>query len=426
MCAASRRGGGSHALARRRGRHGDVRARDVRRRPAGEVLAELRVARRCGDRGGVDRDRIVVDPGDRIREARRHSLAVLGQLERLARAGLSRARRRVAQAIHRRNHGSRRPPPIGLREPSAASVSALERGARLFRVHDVSRHAGARRRVGDHARQAMHEYFRTAPAAASRVARHSSRSRRQRSRSIACCLLFHRTRAMQVLVGIIVLAIAYGVAYLLHLAMIVYLLSLSSATARSRCSSCSRRNCAPRWRISARSPMSRLFRQMEEAEVGDEVAEAVERLSRSGIGAIIAIEREVSLDEYVQSGSEMEAKVSADLLATIFTPVLAAARRRRDHSRRHDHRGGMHSSAVADARSIDRSLGTRHRAALGLSEETRRARGRRVRGDRDDHRRGRTGSSGAISRRQQVRDHGRRPTVEAQVSPDSWARRSRS
>ena len=46
----------------------------------------------------------------------------------------------------------------------------------------------------------------------------------------------------------------------------------------------------------------------------------MERLSRSSIGAIIAIEREVSLEEYVQSGSEMNAKVSADLLATIFTP----------------------------------------------------------------------------------------------------------
>jgi DNA integrity scanning protein DisA with diadenylate cyclase activity len=39
-------------------------------------------------------------------------------------------------------------------------------------------------------------------------------------------LLVHRTRAMQVLFGIIVLAITYGVAYLLHLAMIVYLLTL--------------------------------------------------------------------------------------------------------------------------------------------------------------------------------------------------------
>jgi hypothetical protein len=63
-------------------------------------------------------------------------------------------------------------------------------------------------------------------------------------------LLVHRTRAMQVLFGIIVLAITYGVAYLLHLAMIVYSLTLVFM-APSRCSSCSRPNCAPPWRRSA-------------------------------------------------------------------------------------------------------------------------------------------------------------------------------
>jgi diadenylate cyclase len=108
---------------------------------------------------------------------------------------------------------------------------------------------------------------------------------------------------------------------------------------------------------------------MAQGEIADEVSEAVERLSRSGIGAIIAIEREVSLEEYIQSGSEMQAKVSADLLATIFTP----------YSPLHDGavivRGDMIVGAgcilpLSQAALIDRSLGTRHRAALGLSEDT--------------------------------------------------------
>lgn len=115
--------------------------------------------------------------------------------------------------------------------------------------------------------------------------------------------------------------------------------------------------------------MSRFFNQMDKTAVADEIAEAVERLSRSGIGAIIAVEREVSLDEYIRSGSEMQAKVSADLLATIFTP----------YSPLHDGavivRGDMIVGAgcilpLSQAAFIERSLGTRHRAALGLSEET--------------------------------------------------------
>jgi diadenylate cyclase len=99
------------------------------------------------------------------------------------------------------------------------------------------------------------------------------------------------------------------------------------------------------------------------------VADAVERLSRSGIGAIIAVEREVSLAEYVPSGTDMQAKVSADLLATIFTP----------YSPLHDGAVIIRGDTIVGAGCIlplsqralaDRSLGTRHRAALGLSEET--------------------------------------------------------
>lgn len=182
-------------------------------------------------------------------------------------------------------------------------------------------------------------------------------------------LLIHRTRAMQVLVGLVVLVVSYGIAYVLQLGMIVYLLGLVFSYGAIALLVVF----APELRAAlaqiGRSPMSRFLANMRESEIADEVAEAVERLSRSGIGAIIAIEREVSLDEYVQSGSEMSAKVSADLLATIFTP----------YSPLHDGaviiRGDMIVGAgcilpLSQASLIDRSLGTRHRAALGLSEET--------------------------------------------------------
>jgi diadenylate cyclase len=174
---------------------------------------------------------------------------------------------------------------------------------------------------------------------------------------------------MQVLVGLVVLAGAYGLAYLLHFGMIVYLLTLIFSYGAIALLVVF----APELRAAlaqiGQSPMSRLLGRMHETEVGDQVAEAVERLSRSGIGAIIAIEREVSLAEYVQSGSEMQAKVSADLLATIFTP----------YSPLHDGAVIVRGDTIVGAGCIlplsqtaliDRSLGTRHRAALGLSEET--------------------------------------------------------
>jgi len=182
-------------------------------------------------------------------------------------------------------------------------------------------------------------------------------------------LLIHRTRAMQVLVGLVVLAVSYGIAYVLQFGMILYLLGLIFSYGAIALLVVF----APELRAAlaqiGRSPVSRFFANMRESEIADEVAEAVERLSRSGIGAIIVIEREVALDEYVQSGSEMHAKVSADLLATIFTP----------YSPLHDGaviiRGDMIVGAgcilpLTQAAVVDRSLGTRHRAALGLSEET--------------------------------------------------------
>ena len=181
-------------------------------------------------------------------------------------------------------------------------------------------------------------------------------------------LLIHRTRAMQVLIGIIVLAVAYGIAYVLQLGMIVYLLTLIFSYGAIALLVVF----APELRAGlaqiGRSPMSRFFAHMGESEVGDEVAEAVERLSRSGVGAIIAIEREVSLEEYVQSGSEMQAKVSADLLATIFTP----------YSPLHDGAVIIQGDRIAAAAcflplsvnpKVSRELGTRHRAAIGLTEE---------------------------------------------------------
>ena len=86
-------------------------------------------------------------------------------------------------------------------------------------------------------------------------------------------------------------------------------------------------------------------------------------------GAIIAIERDVPLSDFIDSGSSLQAKVSADLLTTIFTP----------YSPLHDGAVIIRGDTIVGAGCIlplsqgavaNRSLGTRHRAALGLAEET--------------------------------------------------------
>jgi diadenylate cyclase len=182
-------------------------------------------------------------------------------------------------------------------------------------------------------------------------------------------LLIHGTRAVQMLLGIIVLVVIYLSAFLFKLTMITYLLGVGFRYGAFAALVVFQPELRAALARLGQSPVTRLFRQLTTSEVAEEIADAVERLSRSGIGAIIAIEREVALGDYVQSGSEMNAKVSADLLATIFTP----------YSPLHDGAVIIRGDTIIGAGCIlplsqaalaDRSLGTRHRAALGLSEET--------------------------------------------------------
>ncbi|HTK47102.1 MAG TPA: diadenylate cyclase CdaA [Gemmatimonadaceae bacterium] len=181
--------------------------------------------------------------------------------------------------------------------------------------------------------------------------------------------LFHGTRTLQIVTGLAMLLVIYAAAFLLKLEMITYVLGFVFQYGAIALLVVF----APELRSAlahlGQARFGGMFRAMQQREVAEEIAEAIERLSRSGIGAIVAIEREVSLDPYAESGSPMQAKVSADLLATIFTPYTPL----------HDGAVLVRGDTIVAAGCIlplsqqalaDRTLGTRHRAALGLSDET--------------------------------------------------------
>ncbi len=100
-----------------------------------------------------------------------------------------------------------------------------------------------------------------------------------------------------------------------------------------------------------------------------EIAKAAVVLSKKKNGALIAMEREVGLRRYVESGVEIDSKVTSELINTIFTPTTSL------------HDGGIIISGqrleaaaclfpLTQNPHIPKTMGTRHRAALGLSEET--------------------------------------------------------
>ncbi len=107
----------------------------------------------------------------------------------------------------------------------------------------------------------------------------------------------------------------------------------------------------------------------ETTEVLGEIAKAATVLAKRKIGALIAIEREVGLRRYVESGVTIDSAVTSELVNTIFAPNTPL------------HDGGMIVSQqrieaaaclfpLTQNPNVPRTMGTRHRAALGLSEET--------------------------------------------------------
>ena len=118
------------------------------------------------------------------------------------------------------------------------------------------------------------------------------------------------------------------------------------------------------------APFFRYFTRQEESdETIEEVIVAATMLAEQRTGAIIAIEREIGLRNYIESGIPLDAEMTYDLLVTIFQPG----------SPLHDGAVILQEDRVAAAACflpltvnprISRELGTRHRAAIGLTEES--------------------------------------------------------
>src|SRR3989304_2152867 len=116
------------------------------------------------------------------------------------------------------------------------------------------------------------------------------------------------------------------------------------------------------------NPVFRVFLKPE-YKVTNEIIKAIGTLSKNKIGALIAIEREVGLDNFIETGTRLNADVSSELICTIFW-----------------HGSPLHDGAaiiqeqkmiaagcllpLTENTELSKSLGTRHRAGIGLKEET--------------------------------------------------------
>lgn len=181
-------------------------------------------------------------------------------------------------------------------------------------------------------------------------------------------MIIRGRRAAHILTGVAVLAVIYGVSALLGLRLLSSILG----------------NVAPyapfaiivMFQSEIRRMLARIGRQrlpvggrIQRREFTEEIVIALSKLSKVRTGALVVIERDIGLRTFVESGIGLDAALSSDLLTSIFQTTTTL----------HDGAVIVRGDRIAAAACflpltvrpvLSRKLGTRHRAAIGVTEET--------------------------------------------------------
>ncbi len=182
--------------------------------------------------------------------------------------------------------------------------------------------------------------------------------------------LFQGTQAVALLRGILVIALIFVLAasrftafgWLLRNSLPIILVAIPVIFQPEL------RRALERLGRSAPLMMGRGAREAQAQQVIHEIAQAVELLARERTGALIVLEGETGLEEYIESGERIDAGISARLLTTVFFPGTPL----------HDGAVIIRGDRIVAAACVlpltqrdlaDSSLGTRHRAAVGITEQ---------------------------------------------------------
>jgi diadenylate cyclase len=181
-------------------------------------------------------------------------------------------------------------------------------------------------------------------------------------------LLIRGTRAVQILIGLIVLLAASAASQYFELGTLRLLLEIFLPSAPLII--------IVLFQHDIRRALARLGGGLfpgvsaeQESQIVEDVVRAAQALAQRRVGALIVLERETRLVDQIEGGTAIDAEVSKDLIVALFQP----------HSPLHDGAVVIQAGRVARAGGIlpltirsdvPEGLGTRHRAALGITEET--------------------------------------------------------
>jgi diadenylate cyclase len=181
-------------------------------------------------------------------------------------------------------------------------------------------------------------------------------------------LLIRGTRAVQILVGLMVLLAARVASEIFQLVTLRLILEnfLSSAVLII----------IVLFQHDIRRALARVGRgffpsvsAQQESQMVEEVVRAAQSLAQKSIGALIVLERETALEDQIETGTAIDAAVSKELLTSLFLP----------YSPLHDGAVVVEQGRIAFAgcilpltlrENLPEGVGTRHRAAVGITEET--------------------------------------------------------
>ncbi len=182
-------------------------------------------------------------------------------------------------------------------------------------------------------------------------------------------LLIRGSRALHMVVGTVVLVFAFFASRWLQLETLNWILRNSLAYIGIAVIVLYQAELRKALANLGRAPLFRFLNQPGTSETIDEVVFAASTLARRKMGAIIVIERDIGLRSYIEGGIVLDAVLTYDLLLSIFNPNTPL----------HDGAVIVQSNRAAAAAcflpltinpQLSRELGTRHRAAIGISEDT--------------------------------------------------------
>lgn len=184
--------------------------------------------------------------------------------------------------------------------------------------------------------------------------------------------MLKNTRAASLVKGLMVLLMAALISKWLHLHVINWLLEKSMTVVLVALPVVFQPELRRALEQIGRGKLFRKTAVLDEEEVENmlsALSKAALAMSHSKTGALIVFERETGLDDYIETGTQIDALVSSELFMNIFIPNTPL------HDGAVIIRGNRIKAAgcllpLTELRNLSKELGTRHRAAIGLSEQT--------------------------------------------------------